>query len=169
MTHSGPTVPEAASSRSSVKDTLFLSKAESEWMEGGRGGVEALGAEPWPQPTEPEPGRDRVSVERVGELGQRKIPGLRLTGWTPSIQQENRWRVHREKKKEMKSENKKGEEWSEAQKLKLGRGREGCNGENMITSLHCLFVSSRSFCSSNHLQPVCGCETSSYSYCGKGG
>lgn len=46
MTHSGPTIPEAASSRSSVKDTLFLSKAESEQMEEGRGGVVALRAEP---------------------------------------------------------------------------------------------------------------------------
>ena len=46
MTHSSPTIPEAASSRSSVKDTLFLSKVESEWMEKGGGGVVALGAEP---------------------------------------------------------------------------------------------------------------------------
>ena len=35
-----------------------------------------------------------MSVERVGELGHRKIPGLLLTGFT--IQQKNRWRVHRE-------------------------------------------------------------------------
>lgn len=46
MTHSSPTIPEAASSRSSVKDTLFLSKAESERVEEGGGGVVALGAEP---------------------------------------------------------------------------------------------------------------------------
>lgn len=46
MTHSSPTIPEAASSRSSVKDTLFLSKTESEWMVEGGGGVVALGAEP---------------------------------------------------------------------------------------------------------------------------
>lgn len=73
MTHSSPTIPEAASSRSSVKDTLFLSKAESEWMVEGGGGVVALVAAPLPQPTEPEPGRGKVSVpvERVGELGQR--------------------------------------------------------------------------------------------------
>lgn len=45
MTHSSPTIPEAASSRSSVKDTLFLSKAESEQMEGKRGDVAALGVE----------------------------------------------------------------------------------------------------------------------------
>lgn len=69
--HSSPTIPDAASSnKSSVKDTLFLSKAESEWMVGGRA-----------------PQRDRVLVERVGELGQRKIPGLRLTDRFPSIQQ----------------------------------------------------------------------------------
>lgn len=74
MTHSGPTIPEAASSRSSVNDTLFLSKAESERTVEGGGGVVALGAEL-------SPGRDRVFVERVGELGQRKIPGLSLTGW----------------------------------------------------------------------------------------
>lgn len=43
MTHSNPTIPDAARfSRSSVKDTLFLSKAESEWVEAGRGGVVAL-------------------------------------------------------------------------------------------------------------------------------
>lgn len=79
-THSSPTIPEAASSsRSSVKDTLFLSKAESEWMFGGRG---------WG----PVPQKDRVVVERVGELGQRKIPGLRLTGCLPSIQQNYRQR-----------------------------------------------------------------------------
>lgn len=46
MTHTSPTIPEAASSRFSVKDTLFLSKAESKWMEEGGGGVVALGAEP---------------------------------------------------------------------------------------------------------------------------
>lgn len=90
MTHRIPTIPEAASSRFSVKDTLFLSKAESKWMEEGGGGVVALGAEPWPQPTEPETGRDRVSVERMGELGQRKIPDLRLTSWGFSVQQRNR-------------------------------------------------------------------------------
>lgn len=90
--HSSPTIPEAASSsRSSVKDTLFLSKAESEWMVVGRGGVPALGPEPGPQPPEPEPERDRVLVDRVGELGQRKIPGLRLTDLVPSIQQSYRW------------------------------------------------------------------------------
>lgn len=88
MTHSGPTIPEAASSRSSVKDTLFLSKPESEWVE--KGGVVALAAEP-------EPGRDRVSVERMGELGQRKIPRLRPTDWGSSIRQRNGWKVHREK------------------------------------------------------------------------
>lgn len=74
MTHSGPTIPEAASSRSSVNDTLFLSKAESERTVEGGGGVVALGEEL-------SPGRDRMFVERVGELGQRKIPGLSLTGW----------------------------------------------------------------------------------------
>ncbi len=42
MTHSSPTIPEAASCRSSVKDTLFLSTAESELMEKGGGGVVAL-------------------------------------------------------------------------------------------------------------------------------
>lgn len=57
-----------------MNDTLFLSKAESEWTVEGGGGVVALGAEL-------SPGRDRVFVERVGELGQRKIPGLSLTGW----------------------------------------------------------------------------------------
>lgn len=62
-----------------MKDTLFLSKAESEWMFGGRG-------------RGPVPQRERVLVERVGELGQRKIPGLRLTDWLPSIQQSYRWR-----------------------------------------------------------------------------
>lgn len=97
MAHSSPTIPEAASSRFSVKDTLFLSKAESEQVEEGGGGVVALGAEPWPQPARPEPGRDRVSVERMGELGQRKIPGLRLSDWGSSVQQRNRWKVHREK------------------------------------------------------------------------
>lgn len=66
-----------------MKDTLFLSKAESERMVAGRGGVPALG---------PEPERDRVLVERVGELGQRKIPGLRLTGWVPSVQHNDGWR-----------------------------------------------------------------------------
>lgn len=97
MTHSRPTIPEAASSRSSVKDTLFLSKAESDWMEESGAEVVALGLEPQPQPTEPEPGRDRVSVERMGELGQRKIPGLHLTEWGSSIQQQRkRWRVHKE-------------------------------------------------------------------------
>lgn len=45
ITHSSPTIPEAASSRSSVKDTLFLSNAESERTEVGRGGVPALGTE----------------------------------------------------------------------------------------------------------------------------
>lgn len=69
-----------------MKDTLFLSKDESEWMEKGGGGVAALGAETRPQPNDSEPGKDRVSVERVGELGQRKIPGLHLTGWGFSIQ-----------------------------------------------------------------------------------
>lgn len=68
-----------------MKDTLFLSKAESEWMVVGRGGVPALGPEP-------EPERERVLVERVGELGQRKIPGLRLTDWVASVQQNKRWR-----------------------------------------------------------------------------
>lgn len=87
MTHSSPTIPEVASSRSSVNDTFLLSKVESDWMEKIGGGVVALGAEPRPQPTEPEPGRDRLSVERVGELGQRKIPGLHLTGWGSSVQQ----------------------------------------------------------------------------------
>lgn len=71
-----------------MNDTLFLSKAESERVVEGGGGVVALAPEPGP-------GRDRVSVERVGELGQRKIPGLRLTGWGSTVQQENRWRVHR--------------------------------------------------------------------------
>lgn len=42
VTHSGPTIPEAASSRSSVKDTLFLSKTVSEWTLKGGGGVLAL-------------------------------------------------------------------------------------------------------------------------------
>lgn len=42
MTHSNPTIPDAARSRSSVKDTLFLSKAESEWVEARGGGVVAL-------------------------------------------------------------------------------------------------------------------------------
>lgn len=84
IAHSSPTIPEAASSsRSSLKDTLFLSKAESERTVVGRGGVPALG---------PEPERDRVLVERVGELGQRKIPGLRLTDWIPSVRQNDRWR-----------------------------------------------------------------------------
>lgn len=45
MTHSTLTIPEAASCRSSVKDTLFLSKAEPDLVEKGGGGVAALGAE----------------------------------------------------------------------------------------------------------------------------
>lgn len=45
------------------------------------GGVVALGTEPRPQPTDSEPGRGRESVDRVGELGQRYIPGLVLIGW----------------------------------------------------------------------------------------
>lgn len=89
-----PTVPDAPSKRSSVKDTLFLSKVGSEWTD-KRGDVAALWAELFPQPTEPAPGRDRVSVDRavvdrVGELGQRKIPGLCLTVWVPSVQQRHR-------------------------------------------------------------------------------
>lgn len=133
MTHSRPTIPEAASSRSSVKDTLFLSKAESEWMEEGGGGVVALGPGLWPQPTEPEPGRDRVSVERVGELGQRKIPGLHLNGWGSTIQQRNTWRLHRERQIYW--------EWAGRAMRRVGRsnrkklkkktqgGVEGCDGE----------------------------------------
>lgn len=70
-----------------MKDTLFLSKTLSEWTVEGGGRVVALGSEVLPQPTKPEPRRDSVSVERVGELGQRKIPSLRLTGST--IQQKN--------------------------------------------------------------------------------
>lgn len=85
MSHSSPTIPEAANSRSSVKDTLFLSKAESELVVQGRGGVVALGAEPGPLPSKAGPGMDRMSVEREGELGQRKIPGLRLIVWESSV------------------------------------------------------------------------------------
>lgn len=86
-----PTVPDAPSKRSSVKDTLFLSKVGSERTEGKRGDVAALGAEPFPQPAVAEPRRDRV-----GELGQRKIPGLCLTGWVFSVQQRRRWKKNRD-------------------------------------------------------------------------
>lgn len=80
-THSSPTIPEAASKKSSLKDTLFLSRAESEWMEERGGGVIALRAVPRPQPV-----KDSRSVDREGELGQRKIPGLHLSGWGSSVQ-----------------------------------------------------------------------------------
>lgn len=96
ITHSSPTIPEAASSsKSSVKDTLFLSKAESEWMVVGKGGVPGLG----PRPLGPQPEKDRVLVDRVGELGQRKIPGLRLTDWVPSFHpaEGEMERVHRDR------------------------------------------------------------------------
>lgn len=95
------TVPDFPSKRSSVKDTLFLSKVGSERTEDKWGDVAALEAELFPQPKEPAPGRDRVSVDRVGELGQRKIPGLCLTGWVPSVQQRYRRGAHRGKKKEI--------------------------------------------------------------------
>lgn len=88
------TVPDAPSKRSSVKDTLFLRKVGSEGTEEKRGDVAALGAELLPQPAVPAPGRDRV-----GELGQRKIPGLCLTGWVPSVQQRHRRGTHKEKQR----------------------------------------------------------------------
>lgn len=75
-----------------MKDTLFLSKVVSERTEDKRGDVAALGAGLFPQPTVPAPRRDRV-----GELGQRKIPGLCLTGWVPSVQQRYRRGTHKEK------------------------------------------------------------------------
>lgn len=77
-----------------MKDTLFLSKVGSEWTGDKRGDVAALGAEPFPQPTVPAPRRDRV-----GELGQRKIPGLCLSGWVPSVQQRCRRGTHKEKQR----------------------------------------------------------------------
>lgn len=77
-----------------MKDTLFLSKVGSERTEDKRGDVAALGAELFPQPTVPAPERDRV-----GELGQRKIPGLCLTGWVPSVQQRHRRGTHKEKQR----------------------------------------------------------------------
>lgn len=69
-------VPETAMSRrSSLKDTLFLSRAESECVVEGRG--------EWP---ESGGGRDMGSVGRTGELGHKKIPGLRRMGCFSSVQ-----------------------------------------------------------------------------------
>lgn len=96
----GATVPDSPSKKCSVKDTLFLSRVGSERTEDKWGDVAALEAELFPQPTEAAPGRDRVSVGRVGELGQRKIPGLCLTGWVPSVQQRYRRGARRGNKKE---------------------------------------------------------------------
>lgn len=98
-----PTVPDAPSKRSSVKDTLFLSKVGSERTEDKRGDVAALEAELFPQPTEPAPERDRVSVDRVGELGQRKIPALCLTGWVPTVQRVYRRGVQRGKNETLRT------------------------------------------------------------------
>ena len=84
--HSSPTIPEAASSRPSLKDTHFLRGEESDGRAQRRGGVSTLGAEACLQPIGPGPGRGRESVERAGELGHRKIPGLRLIGWGFSVQ-----------------------------------------------------------------------------------
>ena len=49
--------------------------------------MSTLGAEACLQPIGRGPGRGRESVERAGELGHRKIPGLRLIGWGFSVQQ----------------------------------------------------------------------------------
>lgn len=105
----GATVPDSPSKRSSVKDTLFLSKVGSERTEDKWGDVAALEAELFPQPKEPPPGRDGVSVDRVGELGQRKIPGLCLTGWVPSEQQRYIRGAQREKKGDTENKTEKNE------------------------------------------------------------
>lgn len=71
--HSECVLPEAARSRSSLKETLFLSMAASDWAISEGGGVELLGV-----PSDPEgrsligEGRGAESEERVGELGERK-------------------------------------------------------------------------------------------------
>lgn len=79
--HSSPTIPEAASSRPSLKDTLILRGGEFDWSKQRGGGMSTLGSEACLQPIGPGPGRGRGSVERAGELGHRKIPGLHLIGF----------------------------------------------------------------------------------------
>lgn len=74
MTHGSQAVSEG-SRKSSVKDVLFLRRAESEWVEEGGGRVVFCGVDP-ETPPHAEPEKD---VERTGELGQRKMPGLCLT------------------------------------------------------------------------------------------
>lgn len=57
-----------------------------DWTEQKGGGVSTLGAEACLQPIGPGPGKGRESVERAGELGHRKIPGLHLIGWGLAVQ-----------------------------------------------------------------------------------
>lgn len=92
-----PTVPEAAmSSRSSLKDTLFLSRAESECVVEGRGRL-------W-----------FGSVGRTGELGHKKIPGLRRTCCSSSVQ---RTHAHNNRRMERRETGKKTHK-EQIQKLK---------------------------------------------------
>ncbi|KAJ3596937.1 hypothetical protein NHX12_003337 [Muraenolepis orangiensis] len=85
--HSSPTVPEDASRRTSLKDTLILIGEESDWREPRGARVSNLGAEACLQPIGRGLGRGRESEERAGELGHRKIPGLLLIGWVFAVQQ----------------------------------------------------------------------------------